>query len=143
MCSAIDFHDRTVRFLDESPQLPLLMRDGSVEWAQWGKPFAESADRSAPAGGWARLESIQSGRWKRFGVKPVKVLAQRFMERDVWFPVPSGFYIQGAAIRCPNRTLQAELGVEVVRIYVVTVPAIGDIAAVHDRMPRLIPHRNR
>lgn len=140
MCSGVEFQGRQILFSDESPKLPLLLRDGSVEWMQWGKPFAQSADRSAPAGGWARLESIQSGKWKRFGVKPVKIVAQRFMQRDVWYPVPPGFFIQGAAISCPNATLQAEIGAEIVRAYVVTVPAAGDVAAVHDRMPRLVRH---
>lgn len=86
------------------------------------------------------MESIQSGRWKRFRVKPVKIIADAFCERDVWFPVPKGYFIQGAAIRQDRVELRAEDGAELVRVYVVTVEAIGGVAAVHDRMPRLLPH---
>lgn len=143
MCAGIEFNGRRVLFAEPSPQLPILLKGGAIDWAPWGKPFAESVDKSAPAGGWARLESIQAGKWKRYGAKPVLIVATAFMERDargeaIWFPVAPGLAIQGAAIRRPNATLQAEQGLEVVRVYVVTVPALGDVAEVHDRMPRLV-----
>ena len=143
MCAAIEFQNRQILFTDDDPQLPLLLRDESVGWVPWGRPYAEQRDRRMPAGGWARLESIHAGAWKKYGAKPVQILARRYMERAkdgraVWFDVPDGLVIQGAAIKVANATLQAEFGAELVRAYVVTVPAIGDVAAVHDRMPRLV-----
>lgn len=60
--------------------------------------------------------------------------------RAVWFDVPPDCCIQGAAIKITNDTLTAEQGATQVRAYVVTVAAAGDVATVHDRMPRIIRH---
>lgn len=143
MCAGIEFEDRQILFASEDPQLPLLLRDGSVGWVSWGRPYTEQRDRRAPAGGWARLESIQAGAWKKYHAKPVQIPARRFMERAqdgraVWFDMPPGFVLQGAAIELKNTVQTTELGSSTIRAYVVTVPAAGDVAAVHDRMPRLV-----
>ena len=121
--------------------LPVLMADGAIEWFAWGKPFAE--DGKEPSGGWARHESLAEGKWKRWKPKPVKIPVTAFMERSpskeaVWFPVDSSLVIQGAAIRLPNTVMVEERGSEIVRVYVVTIQAAGEVAKVHDRMPRLI-----
>lgn len=144
MCAGIEFEGERIMWAGESPQLPLLLKDGSIGWGIWGQPYQDVAIAAVPKGGWARLESIKDGKWKRFKPLPVKIPATAFMERardgsEVWFPITDGLVIQGAAIAQPNQLYTAERGKSILRIYVVTQPAIGDVAAVHDRMPRLVP----
>lgn len=146
MCAGIEFEGRRILFSDENPQLPVLLKDGKIGWAVWGRPF--KFPDAYPAGGWARLDSIKSGRWKRWKPKPVKIPATAFMERAkdgraVWFPIAGSLVIQGCAITVPNKIMIAERGRELVRVYVVTEPALGDVALVHDRQPRLVPRHQQ
>lgn len=142
MCAGIEFGGRRILWSDENPQLPMLRKDGSICWGPWGKAFTE-ARRDIPAGGWARLESIRDGKWKRYHPVSVKIPATAFMEKNakgeaVWFPLASGIMIQGAAIETKNQIMTAEWGDKDVRVYVVTMPADDTVRPVHDRMPRLI-----
>lgn len=142
MCAGIEFAGRRILWSDDSPQLPMLRKDGGISWAAWGRPYHQER-RDCPAGGWARMESISEGKWKRYHPVAVKIPAAAFMERNatgeaVWFPLASGILIQGAAIELDNRVMTADRGNKEVRVYVVTVPADETVRPVHDRMPRLI-----
>lgn len=142
MCAGIEFAGRRILWADDNPQQPMPMKDGSICWGPWGKAFHE-AKRDIPAGGWARLESIRDGKWKRYHPASVKIPATAFMEKNakgeaVWFPLASGIMIQSAAIETKNEIMTAEWGNKDVRVYVVTMPADESIRPVHDRMPRLI-----
>lgn len=146
MCAGIEFAERRVLWASDDPQLPILNKDGSVSWATWGRSYTLPDSALSPAGGWARLESLKEGRWKRWRPRPVKIPATSFMERAkdgsaVWFPIDPALVIQGCALLIPNRTQIAELGDTLVRVYVVTIPAAGEPARVHDRMPRLVPRQ--
>lgn len=143
MCIAIEYQGKVISWADAEPRLPVLRKDGEIEWVTWGLPFARARSATIPAGGWARLESIRDGKWRRYGARPVKIPASRFAERDAdgtahWFELTDGLVIQGAMIAVKNREQTATLGELILRVYVVTEPAIGDVATVHDRMPRTI-----
>lgn len=141
MCSGIEYRGRRLYFKD-SPDIPVLRRDGGIEWVQWGLPYG-AAVPGVPEGACARLESIRAGKWRRLGVRPVRILCDAFMERDAtraehWFPVNDRLAIQGALIVLENKIQTTVLGRERRIVYVVTEPAADAVAEIHDRQPRLV-----
>jgi len=119
-----------VYFPNPNAQLPVQQRHDEPILFPWGRRQKQSG--YLPLGGWARLESIQSGKWDRYFPKPVKIPVLSFMEKDLegtshWFDVTKGQWIQG---------LIAQQGEEV-RLYVVTIhPEMEN--AVHERWPRIM-----
>lgn len=135
MCGGVEYQDgaRTARVFFPQPEarLPVRRRDGGVAWLPWGRREDEAV--ALPGGGWARLESIQAGKWDRYRPRPVLIPVIRFMEKDRdgrshWFDVPERCMVQG---------LLATGGGER-RVYVVTVDAPEDLSPLHDRWPRLV-----
>ncbi len=137
MCGGVKYTDKggkewAVYFPSPKAALPVLKRDGEVEWITWGKRKEEPDSYFTP-GGWARLDSIKAGKWARFNPIPVLLPVQSFMEKDHerkshWISVPPGQAIQGLVA---NRD-------EVSRVYVVTTDTPEDYQWVHDRWPRLV-----
>lgn len=117
-------------FPNPSAQLPVRTRSGGVELLTWGRRKRQPGQ--LPLGGWARLESIQEGRWDKWRPIPVKLLVDEFMEKDLegvshWFMVTQGKWIQGLVANWDSER----------RVYVVTItPEMDD--AVHDRWPRIL-----
>ena len=141
MCGGIQFTYRgsSVRTYFPNPKavVPILKKDGNIELKTWGRRKHQLGH--LPLGGWARLESIQQGVWDKWFPKPIKIIVDQFMEKDIeskshWFELPKGQFIQGLLARYENES----------RIYIVTiVPEMPD--AVHDRWPRIMndpKHRN-
>ena len=138
MCAAVEIEGREkaarIYFPVATATLPVLMRDGIVINLPWGARREESNGGVRwPAGGWARLESVKSGRWKAYHPVPVKIPARGYMEKDAegkshWFRLQPGEYIQG---------LVATIGDER-RIYVITVTPPAEFAHIHDRWPRIV-----
>lgn len=136
MCGGVKYTDKTGRewaiyFPSPKAALPVLKKDGDVEWVKWGKR-KEEAGRFFD-GGWARLDSVKDGKWDRYQPVPVQILAQSFMEKDQkrkahWLDVPTGQAIQGLLAQRENEY----------RVYVVTEPPPPEYAWIHDRYPRLI-----
>ena len=86
MCGGIKYQDKVgndwvVYFPSPKAALPVLKRNGEVEWLKWGKR-KEEPDRYFTEGGWARLTSIKEGRWARFEPSPVLLPVNAFMEKD-------------------------------------------------------------
>lgn len=141
MCAGVEIEGQEkaarIYFPVPTATLPVLMRDGSVARMRWGarkeEPAPETGGARWPKGGWARLESIKSGRWNAYDPQPVKIPAKGYMEKDGegrshWFRLEPGEYIQG---------LVARVGEER-RVYVVTVSAPPKFAHIHDRWPRIV-----
>lgn len=134
MCSGVyyTYHDKDIRLYFPNPKamLPVRKRNGDVCLLPWGRR-SEQPGR-LPRGGWARLDSVYSGRWDRWFPVPVKIPVKSFMERDIeghshWYDLTRGKWLQG---------LVARDGYEQ-RVYVVVVePEMED--AVHDRWPRIM-----
>ncbi|WP_299078839.1 hypothetical protein [uncultured Paraglaciecola sp.] len=81
-----------------------------------------------PNGGWARLNSIQSGKWKPWRPRPVLIVADQFMEKDQekqshWVELDKSMVIQGLLAERNNEQ----------RAYVVTVNTPPEYAWIHDR----------
>lgn len=142
MCIAIQLNGLAIRWDDESPHLPVLRKDGSVEWIAWGMPVG-MVSHKAPAGGWASLESIRSGKWKRYGARPAKVAADRFAQLDGagaehWTDLAPGLALQGALIATDNRIQTATAGSQILRVYIVTEPSGALGSGKLEKMPRII-----
>ena len=141
MCAGVEIEGQEkaarVFFPVATATLPVLMKDGRVVNLRWGARREDAPPQDGklrwPAGGWARLESVKSGRWERYDPVPVKIPARGYMEKDTegkshWFKLEAGEYIQG---------LVASIGDER-RIYVVTVTPPAQFAHIHDRWPRIV-----
>lgn len=134
MCGGIQYtHDNKEQvfyFPNPHAKLPVLKRNGGVAFLTWGRRQNEAG--TLPLGGWARLESIQQGKWDKYFPRAVKIPVKRFMEKDHqetshWFEVTRGQYIQGLIARYATEC----------RVYIVTiVPQRHN--AIHERWPRLI-----
>lgn len=131
MCSGIELSGQMHLWQDPAVRLPVLMRDGSLNWLPWGArhglpgPFFQ--------GPCARLESIRDGKWARFNPVPVKIPMDRYLERDAknkpcWVKAAPGSWLQG---------LLATWGDEQ-RVYVVTVETPDEFRHVQPRWPRVI-----
>lgn len=137
MCGGARYTDQsgkvwTIYFPRPKAALPVLKKDGGIDWVTWGRRREEEAPFFVP-GGWARLDSIQAGKWARFAPRPVLLPLRSFMEKDRqrrshWIEVPPGEAIQG---------LLATYGSEA-RVYVVTTDTPAEYHWIHDRWPRLV-----
>lgn len=142
MCNAIQKGERVIRWGDEDPHLPLLRRDGNIEWIAWGMPFGQVSHK-APAGGCASLDAVRSGKWKRYGVRPAKVVVDRFAVLDSdgierWFDLAPGLALQGALIAVDNKIQTATAGSQILRVYIVTEPPGALGPGKLEKMPRII-----
>jgi hypothetical protein len=134
MCGGIlyEYEGQEIRGFFPVPgiRLPVVRRGGGTALITWGRRQGEEGN--LPLGGWARLESIKSGRWDRWQPRPVRLPLSAFMEKDIqgkshWFSVTRGQWVQG---------LLARQGAEL-RGYVVTItPEMPN--AVHERWPRIV-----
>ncbi|MGC4001696.1 MAG: hypothetical protein QM811_00460 [Pirellulales bacterium] len=86
-----------VRFAynDPTPRLPIVTLDGAWDLPIWGN--RDDQQSHLPPTGWVREESLQIGKWKHFEPEPVRIPAQRGLEKGVWFPIDSG--IVGYVVR--------------------------------------------
>jgi hypothetical protein len=134
MCGGVYYsyngEDMRVYFPNPKAVLPVQRKDGRVILLPWGRRKTQPG--VLPMGGWARLDSIHTGRWDKWFPVPVKLPIKSFMEKDIegnshWYDLTKGKFIQG---------LVARDGAEQ-RVYVVTVtPEMAE--AVHDRWPRVV-----
>jgi len=138
MCGGVKYRHEgktvTAYFPNPKAALPVLRRDGGYALLPWGR--RDEQPGALPPGGWARLDSIEQGRWDRYEPKPVRLAVEEFMEKDrtgraCWYPLEPGQWLQG---------LVAMLGEER-RVYVVTqAPADAARRAIHARWPRIVTH---
>lgn len=134
MCGGVtyEYEGEAIKTFFPNPyaKLPVVKRSHEVELLPWGRRKEEPG--KLPRGGWARLESIYTGRWDCWQPRPVRIPLLNFMEKDIhgvshWFNLTKGQWIQG---------LVAREGKEQ-RIYVVTIaPEMPD--AIHERWPRIM-----
>ena len=137
MCGGIKYKDHqdkvwTVYFPSPKAALPVIKKDGGVDWVKWGKRKEEDA-RFFPNGGWARLDSIKLGKWEKYNPTPVLLSIHWFMEKDHekkshWFEVKPDEVIQGLLSTHDDDA----------RVYVVTTDTPAEYSYIHDRRPRII-----
>ncbi len=135
MCDGVYFEYQgnilRMYFPNSKAMLPVQKKDGSLILMPWGRRQKQSG--LLPMGGWARLDSIYSGRWDKYFPKPLKIPALSFMEKDFegqshWYDLNKGQYLQGLLARENNEQ----------RIYIVTIEPELEDANIHSRWPRVI-----
>lgn len=137
MCGGIQYQEHKIYFPQNDARLSVLLRNGGVTWITWGRREKEAIGQF-PNGGWARLDSIKSSKWKPWHPRPVLIPADQFMEKDQdgqshWIDLDSRMVIQG---------LLAERKQEQ-RVYVVTINTPPENAWIYDRWPRLVRLANQ
>ena len=134
MCGGVEYQwagkKRKTYFPMIHAQIPILMRSGKLKLFEWGRREREQGD--LPATGWARIDSIQDGKWDRFDHQQARIIVDQYMEKDRdrnshWFKLGPGQYIQGLLVRSGDEQ----------RVYVVTEPPPAHLATIHDRWPRI------
>ncbi len=124
---------RRVFFPMPFAKMPVLLDGGELQLVQWGKRKGEDSGIDVPATGWAREDNIESPSWQKHGPQNVLIPVQRFSEKGKlpksrWFDMPPDTYIMGLLLKKSEKNF----------VYVVTNPAIGELAKVHDRMPLVV-----
>ena len=107
MCAGLEYIEPAgkvwkVYFPNPKAALPVSLSNGAVEWIKWGRRKEEQAP--FVQGGWARMDSIEAGKWERYNPQYCTVVAQRFMEKDAekvshWIAVPQGFAIKAMVVQ--------------------------------------------
>jgi len=134
MCAGIEYskenQTKRVYFPNPYAELPILLKNGELAYCAWGRRESQNGD--LPLGGWARHESIGQGIWDKWFPKPVKIIVDAFMEKDInskshWFPLTKGNFIQGLLARNGKER----------RVYIVTIESkLED--HLYDRWPRIM-----
>lgn len=95
-----------------------------IELVKWG-----NRDKAAPfpQTGWARIDSIESGKWSHLRPRPVVIPVSYGVEKGKWFPIEHG--IMGVLVERKGEE----------RVYMLTDEATPDFlgATRHERMPVL------
>jgi len=134
MCGGVEYkHDgqnHRVYFPYPDAQLPVRKRDGPIELVGWGRRKEQPGQ--LPPSGWARLESVLAHKWDRWNPQPVKIIVDRFMEKDQsknshWFNLQQDEFIQGLLATRDEEQ----------RLYVVTIEPPADRDAFR-RWPRVL-----
>ena len=109
-------------YWDENPVLPVVI-DNTAHLVEWGN---RSGKDNLPRTGWAKLESINEGKWRYLNPKSIIIPAIRGYEKGVWFDI-NGQGLEGISVNKEN----------IRRIYMVTKPASNDYIKLtkHNRQP--------
>lgn len=110
-------------FWARRPVLPV-MQASVTHLYDWGN---REKDVDLPKTGWARIESIDAGKWKHLHPTSIIIPVKRGYEKKVWFDITGG--IEGVLVEKNG----------ILRAYMLTVPASKNYEAEtkHDRMPKL------
>jgi putative SOS response-associated peptidase YedK len=113
-------------------QIPVLLDEG-LAFRQWGKRRGEDDSFDVPQTGWARLDSIEAGKWSRYAPSQVLIPARSFMEKDEqkqshWFQMPPNAFLLGLHIMSQDKSF----------VYIVTQPAEGAFQTIHERWPLVV-----
>jgi len=110
-----------VFFWQNRPFLPVEEDDG-VHLYEWGN---REQGLKMPKTGWAKIESVQDGRWNWLSPKVVRVVADKGYEKKKWFKTYDG--LKGLKVKLNG----------VYRIYMLTQKADNKFIEFtgHDRMP--------
>lgn len=112
------------RFWDERPVLPV-KEGNNLALYDWGN---RDKNIDLPRTGWAKIESLETGKWDHLNPERVTIPADKGCEKGIWFDTSPG--IEGIKIK---RGAEA-------RVYMVTRPSSADYRKKtgHDREPVLL-----
>lgn len=144
MCGGVEISGKYTRtgeqlkiyFPNPRAALPVQGAKDGVVWVPWGRRREQPG--KGPQGGWARLSSIEDGRWEKFGPTRVRIPAAKFMEKDEvkvshWYDLEGDQAIEGLVIGEG----------ETQKVYVITTDAPEGMDWVHDRWPLISASRTQ
>ncbi len=142
MCAGLAlFREMTeTRVYFPNPRARILCRTNSGEEidAIWGRRNEQEYPESpVPVTGWARRESVEAGKWKRFEPKPVHIPATAYMEKDAdrvshWFELKQDQFLVGLLLGWRDLRF----------IYVVTIPTPEEFRHIHHRWVQIEELKN-
>jgi hypothetical protein len=127
---------RSLYWQPGEPVLPVLASEDEEESAaapprlmRWGNRDKEA---QFPKTGWARMESIEEGKWRYFKPKPALIPVSYGVEKGKWFSIQTG--IAGLVVQKDGEE----------RVYMLTKEANPEFFdhTHHERMPILIEQSN-
>jgi len=112
------------KFWDSQPVLPVI-ESGSVKLYDWGN---RDKNINLPQTGWAKLESVEAGKWRHLHPERVQILVTKGYEKGVWFDIEGN--LSGLKV--------AKDGIK--RVYMETKPADAEYQKMtgHDREPIIV-----
>ena len=112
-------------FWARRPILPAILAGRATHLYDWGN---REKNVDLPQTGWAKIESIESGRWKYLHPQEVIIPAVMGYEKKVWFEITAGL----AGILIQKDDLK--------RVYMITETASPAYQAKtgHNRMPKFV-----
>lgn len=121
---------RSLYWQKGQPVLPVLAGDeegddsSGLTLVRWGNRDKEAP---FPQTGWARVDSIEAGKWAHLKPQPVLIPVSYGVEKGKWFPIESG--IMGVLVQRKGEE----------RVYMLTGDATSEFLDVtrHERMPIL------
>lgn len=126
--------DWKIYFPNPKAALPVRREGEKIEWVKWGlRKEEKNVPKGFVQGGWARIDSVDTGKWEKYQAERVKLAVIAFMEKDKerishWVDVPDGAALDGLVVTIGGES----------RLYVVTESTPVAFAWVHDRWPRLV-----
>lgn len=111
-------------FWRKNDPLPYINND-KVNLAIWGN---KDKDKKLPQTGWAKLESLEEGKWDYLKPKKITIPASKGHEKSIWFDIEEG--ITGISVDDKDKRKH---------IYMLTKPASEKYLKLtkHDREPVL------
>jgi len=74
MCGGVRYNSIQVYFPNPQTQLSVIMKDGNISLLPLGR--RKEQEGNLPLGGWARLDSINAGKWEYVQPTPVKIAVE-------------------------------------------------------------------
>lgn len=109
-------------FWAPQPILPV-EKNGEIQLMLWGN---REEKIKFPKTGWAKIESLDDGKWAYLHPEYIKIPAERGFEKGVWFKIKSGG-LKGVVIEKDDQS----------RVYMMTKPADVEYEKLtkHNRQP--------
>ena len=111
------------QYRDKMPLLPV-WKDSEFLLLPWGN--RDNKQSRLPKTGWAKIESIEAGRWSYLKPEPVEIPALFGLEKGVWFHIQEG--MKGILVHDETKKPH---------VYILTQPASHyyQVMTRHERMP--------
>ena len=110
-------------------RIPFVTKEGQLLEGIWGRRNKdEFQNENIPVSGWARIESLKSGKWDKYNPEKVYIPAKSYMEKDHernshWFDVDEKTNLIGIKLTTKEHNI----------IYMATRPTPKEFSHIHDR----------
>jgi len=109
-------------FWDKKPILPI-KKNNNITLFEWGN---RDKKINLPLTGWAKNESLESGKWNYLNPKKIQILANKGYEKGIWFNIENN--IEGILVKKND----------IEKVYMITKESNSNYfkKTKHNRMPK-------